>query len=174
MTPRRNSSCRIAPLSRPLSVVLLGLLSLAGVGCRTPREAGRLQPFHSDGCSLFPDGTLADKTLWQECCVEHDLAYWRGGTREERERADARLRDCILEKTGDRALAGLVFDGVRAGGAPVFPTWYRWGYGWNFGRGYKALTAEEQGQVEALPPRAPSETSPKKDAPLSLAPVPVL
>jgi hypothetical protein len=37
--------------------------------------------------------------------------------------------------------------GVRSGGHPVFPTWYRWGYGWTYGRGYKPLTGEEQKRV---------------------------
>ena len=166
----------LVPQWRIPTAVALVVLALTGAGCRSPREAGRLHPFHSDGCSLFPDGTLADKTLWQDCCVEHDLAYWRGGSREEREQADLRLRDCILEKTGDRDLAELVFGGVRAGGAPVFPTWYRWGYGWQYGRGYRDLTGEERRQVEALRPRipSPSGTPLKKDAPLSLAPAPVL
>src|SRR5687767_10446939 len=35
--------------------------------------------FPTDGCSAFPDGTLSDATLWQHCCVEHDLAYYAGG-----------------------------------------------------------------------------------------------
>jgi len=41
----------------------------------------------------------------------------------------------------------LVVDAVRVGGHPVFPTWYRWGFGWPYERGYAPLTAEEQGQV---------------------------
>ena len=105
MIPQRRTSSPIAPPRRPLRVALLGLLALAGTGCLSPRGSGRLEPFRSDGCSLFPDGTLADKTLWQECCVEHGLSYWRGGTREERERADLRLRDCIPKKDEPLSLA---------------------------------------------------------------------
>lgn len=105
MTPQRNVSSRIPLARKHLAVAFVGLLALAGAGCLSPRGSGRLEPFRSDGCSLFPDGTLADKTLWQECCVEHDLAYWQGGTREERERADLRLRDCIPKKDAPLSLA---------------------------------------------------------------------
>ena len=37
--------------------------------------------------------------------------------------------------------------GVRAGGHPVFPAWYRWAYGWPYGRGYRPLNVEEQKSV---------------------------
>ena len=37
-----------------------------------------------------------------------------------------------------------MYQAVRTGGEPYFPTWYRWGYGWPLGRGYKKLTKEEQ------------------------------
>jgi hypothetical protein len=40
-----------------------------------------------------------------------------------------------------------MLQGVRAGGSPSLPTPYRWGYGWPFGRGYQALTADEVAQV---------------------------
>jgi hypothetical protein len=41
-----------------------------------------------------------------------------------------------------------MYKGVRLGGSPYFPDWYRWGYGWNYGRGYKPLTEEELGMVK--------------------------
>ena len=44
------------------------------------------------------------------------------------------------KKTGDSTLAQLMYEAVRAGGEPHFPAWYRWGYGWPIGRGYKELT----------------------------------
>jgi hypothetical protein len=96
---------------------------------------------------MFPDGTLADKTLWLDCCLEHDIAYWQGGSEQDRRNADLELRECILQKTRDARLAKLVYDGVRAGGSPYFPTWYRWGYGWSYGRPYRCLTDEELAQV---------------------------
>lgn len=46
--------------------------------------ASDLKPFTSDGCSVFPDGTLKEKDLWLSCCIEHDRAYWLGGTHKEK------------------------------------------------------------------------------------------
>ena len=38
--------------------------------------------------------------------------------------------------------------GVRVGGSPIFPTRFRWGYGWEWPRWYGPLSAEELLQVE--------------------------
>jgi hypothetical protein len=116
-------------------------------GCAT---ASDLNEFTSDGCSLFPDGTLKDHTLWCDCCFNHDMAYWRGGSEDERKEADKVLRACVLDRAGNKALAEMMYDGVRIGGSPVFPTWFRWGYGWTYGRGYKPITEDEQKQVADL------------------------
>jgi len=117
---------------------------LAGCGERDPR----LKDFRSDGCSLFPDQSLITRDDWCDCCFEHDLAYWRGGTEEERELADLALRECVFRKTGDAALAEVMYQGVRLGGSPYFYNWYRWGYGWEYGRGFQALSEEEERLVE--------------------------
>jgi hypothetical protein len=34
--------------------------------------------------------------------------------------------------------------GVRVGGSPYFPTFYRWGYGWPYLRGYKAISDDDK------------------------------
>jgi hypothetical protein len=109
-----------------------------------------LRPFSSDGCSLFPDSSLMTKEVWCSCCFSHDLDYWRGGTRVEREVADSRLKDCVFEKTGNKALAMLMYEGVRVGGSPYFYNWYRWGYGWSFDRKYQALTPAERQNADRL------------------------
>lgn len=136
---------------RLFHAVLLALLTtLTLSSCaslRSPHSAS-LAPFTSDGCSLFPDGTLADRDKWCDCCETHDLAYWQGGSSEERNLADANLRDCVLARTGDKSLAESMYLGTRAGGHPAFPTWFRWGYGWSYGRGYKPLTDEEKVPVK--------------------------
>ncbi len=106
-----------------------------------------IKPFSSDGCSLFPDRSLMDSTDWCNCCFEHDIRYWQGGTERERAQADSIFKQCILEKTGKIKLAELMYRGVRLGGSPYFPTWYRWGYGWNYNRGYKALNKSEKKEV---------------------------
>ena len=102
-----------------------------------------LSDFTSDGCSLFPDRSLIDESDWCDCCLVHDIAYWKGGTEEERLAADLALRECVLEKTGDEVLANLMFEGVRMGGSPYFNTWYRWGYGWSFDHKYRPLSEAE-------------------------------
>lgn len=110
-------------------------------------SAGDLIPFKSDGCSSFPDGTISQGNLWQKCCIEHDKAYWVGGTKEQRKNADEELRSCVA-KVGEPEIAQLMLAGVRVGGTPYLPTSFRWGYGWPFPRGYTSPTKEEQTEID--------------------------
>lgn len=147
------------------------LLVLAVVGSALmyldTSRSEELKPFTSDGCSAFPDGTLQYRDLWQACCTAHDLAYWQGGTRAEREQADLALRACV-QQVGEPQIAELMLQGVRVGGSPYWPTTYRWGYGWPWPRGYGELTAEERAQIEALRPT--SATSARAPIPETGAP----
>lgn len=106
-----------------------------------------IRDFSSDGCSLFPDRSLITGKDWCSCCFAHDIAYWKGGTEQERLRADQTFRDCVQQKTGNREFAELTFQGVRFGGSPYFYNWYRWGYGWSYARKYQALNQAEQQMV---------------------------
>jgi hypothetical protein len=124
-------------LARIVSVALLLPLSVL---------ADDLKPFTTDGCSSFPDGTLEQASLWANCCIRHDFAYWQGGSYEERLAADEELESCVAG-VGEPTIASLMLAGVRVGGTPYLPTSYRWGYGWPFMRGYKPLTAEEKLEV---------------------------
>ena len=81
--------------------------------------------FTSDNCSVVPD---YDQSV---CCVQHDFAYWKGGTRQERREADTAFLECVKE-TRSRFLAPFRFFGVRVGGLGIFPTSFRWGYGWRW------------------------------------------
>lgn len=78
------------------------------------------------------------------------MAYWRGGTRIEREEADLALRDCVLARTASPQLANIMYEGVRVGGSPWFDTWYRWGYGWDYDRKYQALSEPEIQLADSL------------------------
>lgn len=127
--------------------LLIILLAISVTACSEPSS---LSPFTSDGCSLFPDRSLISETDWCSCCFEHDVAYWRGGTEEQREVADRELKRCVEAKTGDPALATLMYQGVRAGGSPYFINWYRWGYGWGIERQYQALTPQENATADLL------------------------
>lgn len=107
-----------------------------------------VQPFSSDGCSAFPDGTLANPKEWLQCCRQHDLVYWRGGTERERQTADRELQECVAA-TGQTEVSFTMLLGVRIGGSPWWPTSFRWGYGWPYLRGYEPLTLQEWQQVNA-------------------------
>lgn len=113
-----------------------------------PLTAEQLNDFSSDGCSQFPDGTFEQQDLWCSCCITHDIAYWQGGTSKQKKQADEALRQCVLQKTDNKLLADTMYYGVTLGGSPIFPVWYRWGYGWHYGRGFQALNENEQQQVE--------------------------
>ncbi len=111
-----------------------------------------LETFKSDGCSLFPNGNFmsaskSEQNLWCGCCFRHDMSYWQGGSSDQRLAADNEFKKCILETTGSEELASLMFNGVRGGGSSLYPTWYRWGYGWPYGRGDKELTRLEREAV---------------------------
>ncbi len=127
------------------------LLCIIITACNNSSE---LAPFVSDGCSLFPDSSVITTKDWCDCCFQHDVAYWQGGTEQQREQADIELKQCVLQKTGDKTLANLMYEGVRLGGSPYFYNWYRWGYGWSYldnGRNkYQALTEAEQQQAKFL------------------------
>jgi protein tyrosine phosphatase (PTP) superfamily phosphohydrolase (DUF442 family) len=140
-------SCRYSFRTALLTLLTALVLSWPGP---FDAQAADIRPFTSDGCSLFPDGTIRDRTKWCDCCLSHDIAYWQGGTADERKKADEALRDCVRERTKDKALAETMYLGVRAGGHPAFPSWYRWGYGGNYGKGYTSLSDEEKQQVRKL------------------------
>jgi len=89
-------------------------------------------PFTSDGCSKSPDGN------WVSCCMEHDISYWCGGTKQDRLDADNKLQQCIAHK--GHPIYGWVANklGVQVGGSPLWPTSFRWGYGWPYPYEYNA------------------------------------
>lgn len=139
---------------KQFALLIIGCLILLG-GC-SGRTA--IDPFASDGCSLFPDGTWCQDDLWYHCCYNHDIIYWRGGTADEREAADQALRSCVAA-TGKTKTATLMYYGVRAFGSPYLPFWFRWGFGWPYPRGYQALTEEEKQQIKKIQPKTMKSSS---------------
>ena len=147
---------RLSPLLSPL---LLGLLlcPLLGLFAAASRADG-LKPFTTDGCSLWIDGTPEKPNLWRHCCVAHDLAYWQGGSESQRKAADQAIEACVTQAQG-AGMGQYIYTNVRWGGSPFWPSYYRWGYGWDYWyglkpRGYKTPSAEEQAQIDALLPAA--------------------
>ncbi len=144
---------------KPFSLGLLLSLLLAGTGNAT--DSVTILPFSTDGCSAFPDGTVDDKDRWQACCIGHDLAYWAGGSYEDRLAVDDAMAECVID-VGESTIAKLMLAGVRAGGSPYFPTTYRWGYGWPYVRGYKPLSeAEKAAVMHAIDAATPTDFVPK-------------
>lgn len=129
--------------------VVLSILMTPAAGALQAADAP--VPFTSDGCSAFPDGTLTEQTLWLECCTAHDLAYWQGGNYQERLAADRELLQCV-RRAGEPGVAMMMLVGVRIGGTPYLPTHFRWGYGWPYPRGYRALSKEEKAQLDEIRP----------------------
>lgn len=139
-------SMKCSGIASLCKVVTLAALVLVCACTRTTA----LRPFTSDGCSLFPDSSVIGEDDWCECCFEHDIAYWQGGTAAQREAADLKLKRCVAAATGNDALAAMMYEGVRLGGSPYFYNWYRWGYGWSFERKYQPLTEAEQQSAARL------------------------
>lgn len=81
-----------------------------------------MKKFKSDGCTWFPEGN------WHECCVEHDKAYFKGGSKKQRLKADISLLSCVSLK-GHPYISVIMFLGVRFFGHPYWPHRIRWGYG---------------------------------------------
>lgn len=92
-------------------------------------------PFRFDGCSWWPDGDYRD------CCQAHDYAYWCGGSPEARAAADEELRACVAESRG-AVLGRLMWLGVRVGGHPAAPLYFRWGYGHAYAGSYPEREAD--------------------------------
>jgi hypothetical protein len=98
-----------------------------------------MAPFTSDGCSMFIDGPPDNPDLWSHCCVLHDYAYWKGqGGHVARLQADADLGVCVNEALGGTdpgsPVSGgfLMTIGTRLGGSGLWPSPFRWGYGWPY------------------------------------------
>ncbi|MCF8533065.1 MAG: hypothetical protein K9G48_08685 [Reyranella sp.] len=73
---------------------------------------------------------------WNDLCVEHDRAYWKGGTAEMRRAADRELMAGVVSN-GHPVWAFAMWLGVRIGGHPLLPMSWRWGYGYRWPRGYE-------------------------------------
>lgn len=150
-----------------LSFVLIACATAPGREGRGPAQVYRnvLRPFVTDGCSNFPDGVpFFNETKWLRCCLNHDVAYWRGGSAEERKIADQNLFACVSD-AGHPWLARLMQLGVRAGGGPFMPTSARWGNGWTIDRDYAPLNDDEEVQVKALYPTLPENPADQPLAP---------
>jgi hypothetical protein len=96
-------------------------------------------PFTTDGCSggmtaLWRMVYRRDPP-WNDLCIEHDKAYWVGGSVHDRREADRRLMAGVT-LNGHPVFAFAMWCAVRIGGHPLLPFPWRWGYGWKWPNGY--------------------------------------
>lgn len=97
---------------------------------------------HSDGCSggmsalyqkmKFLHKKYGNKLSWRECCTIHDKAYYYGGSKTQKKRADIELNSCVSQIVGRKFLGKAMEIAVKIGGGPYLPTSFRWGYGEDF------------------------------------------
>jgi hypothetical protein len=80
--------------------------------------------FTTDGCSLWFN------KYFLNICIEHDMAYWKGGSSAERKIADIELK----EKANQIMpfIGNIIYLGVRIFGHPLMPVPWRWGYGFEY------------------------------------------
>ncbi len=126
------------------ALISLLLISLSSISQGNPLI---LEDFSTDGCSSYPDGhILTKKNEWIHCCIAHDMSYWIGGTREERQLADENLGACIEERTNEFH-GNIMQIGVIFGGTPRLRTNWRWGYGWSEQIQYQLLNNDQREAV---------------------------
>lgn len=122
------------------------LLAIAFIAISTTASASHLKqpplPFTDDGCSCSPD------LNFRQCCYDHDRAYYHGGSKEQRQRADEKFRQCIRDKDHS-ILDDVYYIGVRIGAVPWLPTPWRWGFGYPFKKGHRGYTPHSE-QTEKI------------------------
>lgn len=105
-----------------------------------------MQPFETDYCTMFADGTPQKPDLWKHCCFEHDLRYWFGGDAHDIDFADDSLRQCVQDAAGS-FWANLIYKGVREGHNSPIQHRLHWGWGWTPRRPNDSLTADEKALI---------------------------
>lgn len=124
-----------------------------------------LNKFETDYCTNYPEGTREQPDLWKHCCLIHDMYFWAGGSKKDRDVADLDLKSCI-EETGAFKVAQLMYYAVRAGSySPVKYPKRKWNNGWNDNRKVRPLSesdidvinAEISSGYEFIPPEIKSQ-----------------
>lgn len=124
----------------------LVFLLLLLVGCATSNSPNKLSAFTTDGCSLYPDGIpLIQPNKWLHCCIAHDLSYWAGGSKSQKDLADHELGRCVAEQSSVNAK--MMYQGVHVGGGANSVLPWAWGYGWRHNPGYNDHAAYEVEEI---------------------------
>ena len=124
-------------------IIVTLLMSMA-----MPVKAETLLPFETDYCTNYVEGTPEKPDQWKHCCLMHDMYFWAGGIRSDRDKADLDLKVCI-ENTGAPLQAKIIYYAVRAGSySPIKYPKRQWNNGWNDGRKERVLSGEDVDLVE--------------------------
>ncbi|MGM0629311.1 MAG: hypothetical protein ACQESA_02705 [Patescibacteria group bacterium] len=90
------------------------------------------RPFYFDGCTLFPDSVFGSS--FKKACLDHDIAYYYGGEKSDRLKADIIFKKEI-SGTGlaGRLLSYPMYLGVRLFGDSFIARYFdsNWGFGYN-------------------------------------------
>lgn len=112
-------------------------------------EQNELRSFTSDGCSMSPDKDFfIGNGDWLNCCYQHDIKYWLGGTRQDKKIADENFKQCLIKSGMSDIETEAYYLAVVYGGSAYLPTSWKWGYGWKKSRGYAPLTRDELEQAK--------------------------
>ena len=122
------------------SILLLLLLSSISFSVNA---SGSLKPFKTDFCTYFPEGTLENPNLWKQCCFDHDLRYWFGGSSEDMLLADSKLKTCVTARAGS-FYGNLMYYGRRAGHFSPIKNEHKWSWGWSEERELSPLQSHEK------------------------------
>lgn len=111
-------------------------------------SSDELGPFETDYCTNFPEGTSKAPELWKHCCLMHDMFFWAGGGREDRDKVDLKLRSCI-EATGEMNIAKLMYWTVRITSySPIKYSKKKWNHGWQGRPESQVLSELDIDQIE--------------------------
>jgi hypothetical protein len=128
-----------------MSFFIIQLLFLVGT---LSAQTSNLNSFETDYCTNYPEGPKDRPDQWKHCCLTHDMYFWAGGNKQNRNAADLELKSCI-EATGAIHQAKIMYYAVRFGSySPIKYSKKKWNNGWN-GRGkFQTLTSEDVDVIE--------------------------
>jgi hypothetical protein len=108
----------------------------------------KLVPFQTDYCTSFPEGTTGNPSAWKNCCLRHDMNFWAGGDKSDRDEADLNLKKCVEDK-GYPKIAWVIYQAVRLGSySPIKFENKKWNFGWSGRPELQKLTSSDIDQIE--------------------------
>jgi hypothetical protein len=108
----------------------------------------QLISFQTDYCTGIPEGTPANPTAWKNCCLKHDMFFWAGGDKSDRDESDLELKKCIEDK-GYPKIAWVIYRAVRLGSySPIKFENKKWNFGWPERPEHQKLTSSDIDKIE--------------------------